>query len=249
MSRLYLTGGLRLDGPDGVITDADLPGNQGRIALAVLAVERRPISQDAFADIVWNGAPPTQWRSALAPMISKLRSLVSSTGLRGRDMLQSGGGAYQMVAPPDLWVDLEDAQRRLDRAEGAIRHQEYAAASASATVASAILRRPFLTGVDNLWVDEQRRWQAGALYRCSIVLASAWTHLGDQQLAVTAAETAIGIDPLREVGYRLLIEAERARGDNGAALRAFERCEQVLAEELEMAPSAETRSLVAGLRG
>lgn len=165
MTRLYLTGGLRLDGPRSTFADADLPGHQGRVAFAVLAVERRPIAHDELADIVWDEAPPRQWKGALAAMVSKIRSLISAVGLDGPGLLSSGGGAYRLVLPAETWVDVEDAVRRLDLAEGALRHRQDETATREATVASAILRRPFLAGVDNLWADQVRRRQREAQYR------------------------------------------------------------------------------------
>ena len=248
MARLYLTGGLRLDGPAGHFTDSDLPGNQGRIVFAALAIERRPLSHDQLADIVWDERPPPQWKSALAPVISKTRSLITATGLDGPGILTSAGGAYALSLPADIWVDLEEAFRRLDRAEGSLRHDRHADAARDATVASSILRRPLLTGVDNVWADRVRDRLTDALYRCSIALATAWIHLGDHQLAATAARTAIELDPLRELAHRLLIEAERARGDRSAALRAYARCVDVLATELGTSPSPETLRLADTLR-
>ncbi len=243
MARLYLTGGLRLEGPSGHFTDSDLPGRQGRIAFAALAVERRPLSHDHLADIIWDESPPPHWKHALAPVISKIRSLISSTGLDGSEVLTAGGGAYGLTLPPDTWVDLECAVRALDRAEGALRHGQDADAARDATVASSILRRDLLTGIDNLWADRLRDRLADALYRCSVTLATAWNRLGDHQLAATVAQTAIDLDPLREVGHRLLIRAERARGDHSAALRAYLRCVDVLATELDAPPSPETLEL------
>ncbi len=243
MARLYLTGGLRMEGPSGSFGDADLPGLQGRIAFAALAIERRPVSHDELAEIVWDQDPPSQWKSALTPIVSKIRALLTRTGLDGRAVLGSVGGTYALTVPSDTWVDLEDAHRRLDRAEGALRHGDDAAATREGTVASSILRRPLLAGIDSLWVDQQRRRQSDALYRCLVTLASAWTRLGDHQLAATIAENAVGLDPLRETGHRLLIEAERARGDGAAALRAYTRCAAILAEELGVDPSPDTLRL------
>ncbi len=248
MARLYLTGGLRIDGPVRGVTDVDLPGNQGRLAFAALAVERRPLSHDQLADIVWDELPPSQWKAALATVISKLRSLITATGLDGPAVLISAGGAYELRLPAGAWVDLEDALRRLDRAEGALRHGAHADAARDATVASSILRRPFLVGVDNRWADHVRDTLADALYRCSITLAAAWNELGDHQLAATAACTAIEIDPIRELAHRLLMHAEHARGDDSAALRAFARCATILADELAASPSRETPDLAAALR-
>ena len=248
MARLYLTGGVRFDGPHGQFTDADLAGHQGRITLAALALERRPLARDELADIVWGEAVPAQWNGALSTIVSKIRALFARSGLDEATVLPSTGGTYELVLPPDTWVDLEDASRRLDRAEGAVRHGDDVSATREATVASSILRRILLPGVDNDWVEHARRRQLDAAYRCLTVLAAAWNRLGDHQLAATIADSAIGVDPLREVGYRILAEAELARGDRGAAAQALRRCERMLRDELQVAPSPETVRLAESLR-
>jgi DNA-binding SARP family transcriptional activator len=245
---VYLTGGLRVEGPNGAFADGELPGSQGRLALAALVVERRPLSRAALAELVWDGRPPPQWNGALSTVISKIRTLVTATGLDGRDVLVSGSGTYSMHLPPGTWVDREDAYRRLDRADGALRHDDPVTATSEATVAGAILRRGFLPGIDARWADDVRRDQHDALHRCWVVLAEGWNRRGDHGLAATVARRAIEIDPLREVGHRLLMEAEWGRGDRGAALRALARCQQVLADELGATPSPETQRLAATMQ-
>ena len=246
MVRVYLTGGLRFEGPDGWFDDGDLPGNQGRIAFAALVVERRALPRDTLADIVWNGRLPAKWEGALSTIISRTRGLIASTGLDPKDVLPTIGGTYAIVVPHDGWVDLEDAIRRLDRAEGALRHDDLDLAVADATAASATLRRPLLPGVESEWVEEHRRRHRDASYRCSTVLARAWLRRADPGLAAINAETAVALDPIREVGHRLLVEAELARGDVGAARRALDRCRAVLDEELGIEPSAATLALFDG---
>lgn len=248
MAQLYLMGGLRFDGPDGSFADADLPGPQGRVALAALVVARRPVPRDALAEIVWDGRLPAKWEGALSTIVSKLRALIAATGLDGKRMITTTGGTYALTPPPGTWVDLEDAIRRLDRAEGALRHGDLDTAASEGTVAAGILRRPFLAGVEGHWIDDQRRSQAERLYRCSVALARTWIDRGDPGLAATVAETAVALDPLREIGHRLLAEAELARGDRGAAQRALDRCERLLADELGVPTSPETRAIAARVR-
>ena len=248
MARLYLTGGLRIEGPDGNFGGADLPGGQGRVAFAALAIERRPVSHDRLADIVWDANPPNQWKSALAAVISKTRALLAHVGFDAAETLTSSGGTYAFVPTADTWIDLEQAWRRLDRAEGSLRHGDPADASREATVASAIFRRPLLPGESGRWLDAMRRQQLDALYRTYVTLAAAWNTLGDHQMASTTAEAAIEIDPYRERGHRLLIEIERNRGDSGAAIRALRRCEQVFSDEIGVPLSPETLHLAGLLR-
>ena len=248
MTRVYLTGGLRVDGPRGTFLDSDLAGAQGRLTFAILAAERRPIARDELAELVWDGDLPPQWNNALTAIVSKIRNLMSGVGLAGREVVTSAGGTCVIVWPADAWVDLEDARRRLDRAEGALRRGDYAAVTVDTTVASAVFRRPFLAGVPAGWVDEQRRLHDEALYRCLSALAEAWSALGAHALAASIAESAIRHDPLREIGYRLLIAAEAGRGDWGAAMGAYARCARVLETELGVTPSRATAALVETMR-
>jgi DNA-binding SARP family transcriptional activator len=248
LQRVYVTGGLRIDGPAGSLIEADLPGAQGRLTFAVLAIERRPLARDELAEIVWDGELPRQWNAALTAIVSKIRRLVAATGLDGHDVVVSAGGSCALNWPGDTWIDLEDARRRLDRAAGAARQGDHWAVVRDTTVASAVFRRPLLAGVNAGWLDEQRRHHDEALYECLTLLASAWSSAGNHRLAATIAESAIRRDPLREVGYRLLIAAELSCGDHGAARRAYERCEQTLREELGVVPSRDTLAMIDKLR-
>ena len=248
MARVFLTGGLRFDGPHGSFADADLPGGQGRVAFAALAILRRPVARDELAEIVWDGRPPAKWDGALSAITSRLRSLLTGVGLDGKEVLTSAGGTYALRLPPGTWVDLEDAYRRLDRAQGALRHDEFEQATTEGTVAAGILRRPFLTGLDTEWIAAERRHQTDALHAATVVLASAWLALDDPVLAATISASAVAIDPLREVGHRLLMRSEWQRGDRGAALRALAECERVLDEELGVTPSPDTLALAAEIR-
>ena len=51
------------------------------------------------------------------------------------------------------------------------------------------------------------------------------------------------LEPYREGGYRRLMQAHAAAGDSAEALRVYERCRRLLADELGAYPSAETESI------
>ena len=63
---------------------------------------------------------------------------------------------------------------------------------------------------------------------------------GDHQRAVTTARTLVTERPLSERSHRLLIGALDGAGDRAGAVRAFEQCRTVLADQLGVDPSAET---------
>ncbi len=241
--RVFLTGRFGVDGPDGAVWEHEFAGNQARLALAALVHERRPLDRDVLAEIVWDGRPPAAWNNSLNAIVSKLRRQLDRTGLDGKAVLTSSAGAYAATLPADTSVDVEDAVRRLDRADAAMRRDAVAVALPDLTSASSVLRRPFLAGVDNAWADDVRTRLTDLSHRCFVLLADGWNATGDHQLAATVAERAISIDPYRETAYRALIVAERGRGDAGAAARAFARCERAIVDELGVPLSDETLAL------
>jgi len=247
LARVYLTGGLRLDGPSGSFGDAELPGPQGRLAFTALVVERRAVPREHLAALVWNDEPPEAWSSALTSILSKVRHLVTRAGLDGRSVVLSSGGSCGVRLPAGCWVDLEDAERRTDRAQGALRHGDAATAAREATVASAVLRRPFLPGLAADWADTCRARLDEMLLRCLVTLAQARSELGDHDLAAVVAAEAIRRDPLRETAHRALVRAELGRGDRGAAARAYQDCVRTLGAELGVPPSPQTTALLDGL--
>lgn len=242
--RLYLTGGTLVEHADGLIREAHLGGRQGRLALTLLAWERhRAVSRDELTDLLWGDRPPASAEAALAAVISNLRSAVSDAGLT----IGSSVGCYQLQLPAAGWVDVEAARQAVHDGEGAQRAGRMGDVYAWTGVATAITRRPLLPGEDGPWIEARRRDLAGWRIRAldlSVAFAS-WN--GEHAAAVAHAETLVELDPLREVSHRGLISAHAAAGDRAGALRAYERCRRLLADELGIDPSAETRDLYASL--
>ena len=83
---------------DGLaVQDARLPGRQGRLLFAYLAVERgRPVPRDELAAALWGEAPPATWDKALTVLVSKLRSLLTEAGTRRP--ARADGGAKAAVS-------------------------------------------------------------------------------------------------------------------------------------------------------
>jgi pentatricopeptide repeat protein len=64
---------------------------------------------------------------------------------------------------------------------------------------------------------------------------------------VADAEEALRLEPFRESTYRTLMRAHAAAGNRAEALRVYQRCRDLLAEELGVDPSGETEGLYLGM--
>src|SRR5262249_44107169 len=100
---------------------------------------------------------------------------------------------------------------------------------------------------DGAWVEEKRRELADIRERALSVLADACLRSGAAREAAKWAEELIELSPFREAGYRRLMEAHVVAGNRAEALRVYEQCRQLLAEELCAYTSPETAAIYRAL--
>ena len=139
------------------------------------------------------------------------------------------------------------AANAAQEAEEALAAGDLDEAKAAAALAASLVRQPFLPGEEGTWVEEKRREFADVRGRALSVLADACLRSGDAPEAAKWAEQTIALEPFRETGYRRLMEAHVAAGNRAEALRVYERCRRLLAEELGAYPSPETESIYRAL--
>src|SRR6478752_4665340 len=242
--KVFLTGRVAVETDSAVIDEAQLGGRQGRLLFAYLVAERnRPVPRDELADAIWGQSPPASWEKALTVIASKLRGLVAEDGIT----LTNAFGCYRLDLPEGTWVDLFAAASGAQDAEEALAADELDQARAAAESAESLARRPFLAGEEGAWVEQTRRDIADIRERALSVLADACLRSGAAREAAKWAEELIALSPFSEAGYRRLMEAHVVAGNRAEALRVYEQCRQLLAEELGTYPSPETDSIYRAL--
>lgn len=239
--RVWLTERVTIEAGETVLDEQRFAGRQGRLVFAyLLAARGRPVSCDELAETLWGDELPTTWKKALGVLMSKLRALLGECGIDGSQALTSAFGCYRLQLPEDSWVDIEAAADAVERAEAALALDEPESARALATEATALAGRPFLPGEDGLWAEERQRELSELLVRGLSCLAEASLRSDRADEAVRAAAQLTELEPFRESAYRLLMRAHVAGGNQAEALRVYERCRCLLADELGSYPSPET---------
>jgi DNA-binding SARP family transcriptional activator len=219
--------------------ESELPGRQGRLAFAFLAVNRhRLVPRDELADALWSEVGASD---RLSPLLSKLRAVVP---LEGRSEVR-------LELPDDAWVDVEAAAEGLHRAESALARGEFVAAWSPGRVAQHVASRDFLPGEDATWVLEQRRRLGEILVRSLELVGRACVEIGGGELdtAERTARSLIRLAPYRESGHRLMMETLAAQGNTAEALLVYDQLRLRLRNELGASPSAPTQALHRKLLG
>lgn len=198
--------------------------------LKLLIIEPRIAVSDA-ALALWPEADADSAQDNLKATLARLRKLVGSD-----TVIQQEGR---------LWIDEARAGCDLWSLEQAL--AEHAQGRCPLKRIRALYRGAFLPGDEHLsWVVHVRE---RLRLRFLAALEQETRHcLADQPAQVLElAEEALGVDPLAEPFYRLLMQAHIRLGQAPEAVRCYRRCQKTLADLLAIEPSAETRALYASL--
>jgi SARP family transcriptional regulator, regulator of embCAB operon len=223
--------------------ESSLPSRQGRLLFAYLTLHRaRAVRRDELIDALWPRAAPATAAEALTVLISKLRAALGADVLVGR-------GSPQLVLPAGARVDVEEAFAAVHRAESAIVLGNWPRAWSAGLRAQLIAQRPLLPECDFPWLDDWRRRLDDVLERALEAYGEACLGLAGCELAGAerSGRRLIAQNPVRESGYRLVMQSLAERGNVAEALRAYEHARSVLREELGVAPGPALRALHARL--
>jgi DNA-binding SARP family transcriptional activator len=222
--------------------EAQLPGRQGRLLFSYLVVHRhRQVERDQLAEALWPGRDPSASAAGLNPLLSKLRRTLGAEAVEGRSLVR--------LRLPEAWVDLEAAFEAIHRAESSIAQLAWSRAWGPSQVALFVAERGFLPGESREWADEVRNELTDIRLRALECYAAAELGLAGPELAgaVRAARQLVHLAPLRESGYRLLMNALAAQGNCAEALTVYAQLCATLRDELGIFPSPETTAVHARL--
>ena len=243
--RLYICGRLAIEHGVTVLRETDLPARQGRRLWAYLVLHRRwPVARDDLAVALWGDEIPDAWNPTLNALVSRLRGMLRpiaaaepAFGIRGE------AGRYALALPAGAFVDYERARTAMHETDRLMYRGEADAALAEARVAMEIAGRGFLPGEEATWITGQRRTMREIQIHAHEQTVAAELCRGRPDIAEREAQALIALDPLREVGYRLLMRALAAGGNAAQVTRVIGECRRVLHEQAGMSPSVETERL------
>src|SRR5262245_9880347 len=138
-----------------------------------------------------------------------------------------------------LGVELVHGSATLALADGIVHDLDDADTVLGATVADDLAHGEFAH-----WLEQQRTRRRDRLRRSLVELAEMAERAKDFDDALTHARELLALEPLSEDAHRRVMRLHYLAGDRAAALLAFDRCEQVLKDEVGARPSAETLALL-----
>ncbi len=193
------------------------------------------VSVDEILDALWPRVDEHRGRGSLRNALGQLRKLLGQAAIeRRRDGL----------VLRDAWVDTAALHKLADEARRHARHGRLALAVNVAREARALHLGEFTAhDPDALWAVPIRE-NLEARFREMILDAGEHAvELGWMRDALEFGQRALEAEATSERAYRVLMKAFAGLGETERALRVYERCRAVLAEELGIDPAPQTRAL------
>ncbi|GIE27422.1 hypothetical protein Ait01nite_004670 [Actinoplanes italicus] len=235
--RVSVLGQLTVTGGTGEVLPAGELPRRARQVLAVLAARHDRIqSKDALADSVWGDDLPGNHVAALEHYVSVIRRRLQPDGSSASWFIVTRSGGYLFDtsrAGLDL-ADLRALVRRLDSLTPACPER----LSVHADILTLARQLPFPEDPYAEWAEPVRTEVQVAAVN-ALLQTSECVLSGDPARSLRLAQEAIELNPFLESGYRAAMTAAIAMDRQDDALRIFERCRQLLDEELGVTPSAE----------
>ena len=146
---------------------------------------------------------------------------------------------------PGAWVDFEAAAEAAHREESAVAQRDWARAWAPSLTAMFVAERDILPGEDAPWIGELRNQLNGLRLRALECYAATGIGLGGTEIAsaIRAGRQLTRLAPLRESGYRYLMQALAAQDNLAEALAVYGQLSECLRDQLGVSPSQATREL------
>jgi predicted ATPase/class 3 adenylate cyclase len=235
---IRLTGKIAISDGHHSVDEKQLAGRQGRLLFVRLALESEPIHKEVLANLLWKDELPVTWERTLSGLLSRVRTAMANAGFDGLT-IRGAFGNYELQYPAGTIVDVRAAAADAEAAVHALASGDLSSAADRAEAAAEIARRPLLAGEDGPWLEKTRSDLRATLVSALESFADARAGTAE---AVVAAQEASDLEPYRERAHVLLMRAHAALGNRADALRAYERCRELLTNELGVDPSAETQA-------
>ena len=215
-----------------------LPGRQGRLLFTYLVVNRhRQVPRDELAEALWREPDPAAVDARLNPLLSKLRRVFGTDAVSGR--------STPRLACPTPGSTSRPPSRPFTEPSPPSPSDDWIRAWGPVLVALFVAQRGFLPGEDAPWINEIRHQLTVLRLRALECYAATELGLGGTELAgaVRAGRQLIHLAPLRESGYRYLMQALAAQDNVAEALQVYSQLCDCLRDQLGVSPSPATREL------
>ena len=245
--RITLFGRLRC-----TLDDQDLKGLDARkvqeLFIYLLLHRARPCTRDALATLLWGERATAQAKKNLRQTLWQLQGALDGAVSPNGPLLCATAEWVEINPAAGLWLDVEHFERAYAATRQVADHDLAPDQVTALRRAVELYDGDLLEGWYHDWcIFERERLQGMYLAMLDKLVAYA-ERTADFATAVHYCELSLRCDPARERTHRRLMRLHALAGNRTAALRQFDLCREMLANDLGVAPAQSTVSLYERIR-
>jgi DNA-binding SARP family transcriptional activator len=237
--QVYALGRLRLQ--CGQVEVSSFPTRQVEELLAYLLLNQRAHhSREKLIEILWPYASPSNARARFSTVLWRLRTVFDHAGTSMDDYLQVARDWIAFAPARPISFDAADFEALLNQTLtiGTTDRQEEILRAAVT-----LYQGDLCEGIYADWCLLERERIARYYLRAMGQLMACLIQRQEYEEAVSLGAEILQIDPIREEVHRTLMYCYWQIGQPARALRQFDACRRLLAEELKALPMPETVTL------
>jgi DNA-binding SARP family transcriptional activator len=213
--------------------------------LKFLLVNGRRAHRDVLLEVLWPDVANKSSIPGLRVTLHALRRAITAVAPDQPpiDLVRAEGDTY-VLNTTGLWIDADAFDEHYSAGLRLERLKQVQAAVREYTAAEALYRDDFL--VEDLyeeWTILPREELKDKYLLILTRLAQFSMAAGDLDGCIRRSHALLAKEPCREDAYQRLMQCYARLGQRGSAIRWYQICERTLHQELDVAPSEETRRL------
>jgi len=233
--KLYLLGSCRIERDKQSI---HLPTRKTDSLLAYLALHPEEHPREKIAALFWGDSSDDQARTSLRTALAVLRKHL------GDDVILADRDTVRLNPAYPLSVDAREFAEALGLEAARSRQSEIMDLQA----AVALYQGDLLSDLYDDWITADRERYRARYIDTLLLLAQRMRARSEYARAIEFAQKVIAADAANERAHQHLMFCYLATGERSAALKQYDECRRVLAEELGVEPAPETVTLYESIK-
>lgn len=208
-----------------------------------LLLYRRAHPREKLATLLWQHGTTERTKAYLRKALWQLRQSLEPDDADMGPVLQVDGDWVQIHPEAPLWVDVAVFDEAFDDVRDCTAAEMSTDQVEALKEATALYTGDLLENWYQEWCLKERERLKDMLLRMLDRLTRRCEQEGAYDSGIQYGLWALRIDPARERIHRQLMRLRARDGDRTGALRQYERCAEVLDQELDVSPTTRTRRL------
>ena len=210
---------------------------------AYLLLHRRAHPREKLATLLWPHGTTQRAKAYLRKALWQLRQSIEPDDTDDAPTLQADGDWVQIHPEADTCLDVAVFENAFEEVRDCAMSEMTAAQEEALEEAASLYTGDLLENWYQDWCLQERERLKDMLLRILDRLTRCFEQRGAYDSGIQYGLQALRIDPARERIHRHLMRLRARAGDRCGALRQYERCAEVLDQELGVRPTTATRRL------